>query len=92
METLVRVLKHVGHFCLGAALLFLLTGVADVWMRRGIDAALELLRLDVVNVLVLALPFLPGGIFLMLSAMAAVRARKVAARGRRIPLGRRIHG
>ena len=35
METLASVLKHLARFCLGAAFIFLVSGLIDTWMTRG---------------------------------------------------------
>ncbi len=89
METLTTVLKHVGYFCLGAAFIFIFTGVTDTWMRRGLDAVFELLRFDIVNVFVLLIPFVPGGVFLMCSS--ALKARKESGYLRSVRITPRIH-
>ena len=74
METLASVLKHLARFCLGAAFIFLVSGVIDTWLTRGADVALALLRPDILNVLVLALPFAPGVLLLMCASVAKTRA------------------
>ena len=41
METTADILRRVGYFCLGVALIFLVTGITDVWRRKGLEAALR---------------------------------------------------
>ena len=90
METLASVLKHLARFCLGAAFIILVSGLIDTWMTRGGDVALALLRPDILNVLVLALPFAPGVLLLMCASVA--KARADAAPRPRVQASRRSRG
>jgi hypothetical protein len=85
METTADILRRVGYFCLGAALIFLVTGITDVWRKKGLEAAFALLYPDPVNLIVLVLPFVPG---VLLWWLATVLKDKGDAR--RVVFGEKI--
>ena len=68
MKKTALILKSTGQALLVAAVVFVLAGITDIGLRKGLPAALEVVSLDFVNLLALAFLFIPGGLLVGLAA------------------------
>ena len=91
MKKTALILKSAGQTLLVAAVVFILAGITDVGLRKGLTAALEVVSFDFVNLLVLAFLFIPGGLLIGLATFIRNRRHGSKKRHPRLELANGTH-
>lgn len=91
MKKTALILKSAGQALLVAAVVFVLAGVTDIGLRKGLPAALEVISFDFVNLLALAFLFIPGGLLVGLAAFIKNRRHGLKKRHPRLELANGAH-
>ena len=76
MKTTTTILEKLGYVCLAVAFLFVTTGIAGVWLKGGYCAVQQYFNPDIVDAIVLFIPFIPGIVIMIPAFLRRNRVEK----------------